>query len=412
MSGPPRGRRIRRKEDVGRRPDAYPSNVRHAFALRSRFTGRGDLVLALVAVAVTQLAVWTGTVRGPHPANAVLLLAVTAAVGVKSRWPVGATVWVAGVLSVQVALYGASETAGLMFTFLGLAYTLASRCTGRRLLAGLGVLLAVGLWHEARDDDIHSFVDALFTPIVIAVAATLGFAVAQARARAELAERQATAAEAARVQAEQLVAGQERERIARELHDVLAHTVSVMVVQAEAAEEMLEHEPARAREPVTAVQRVGREALVEIRSLLQGLRQAGEETRAPQPGVADVGALVRAAADAGQRVGLHEDGTPQPVPASTGAAVYRVVQEALTNARKHAPGAQVDVHLQWQQDALAVTVTDDGSGAAVTDGQPAHGFGLIGMRERAHVLGGTLEVGDDGGAGFRVSAVLPIAERP
>jgi signal transduction histidine kinase len=305
--------------------------------LRRRFAGSGDIVLAAVTVAITQLAVWTGTIRGPHVANAILLFAVTAPLSVKTRRPLAATVCASSALSVQVGLYRASETAGLTLAFLGLAYTLASRCSGRRRLAGLALLLAAGMWHEARDPDIHSFVDALFSPIVIAVAAILGFAVAQVRARAELAEQQVAAAEEVRRQAERLAAGQERERIARELHDVLAHSVSVMVVQAEAAEEMLEREPERAREPVTAVQRAGREALVEIRTLLHGMRRAGEETRTPQPDISLVPELVRSARDAGQDVTLQVRGQPQPAPQSTGAAVYRVVQEALTNSRKHAP---------------------------------------------------------------------------
>lgn len=379
---------------------------------RDRIAGSGDAVLAIVTVGVTQLAVWTGTVRGPHLANALLLLAVTAPVAVKTRWPLPVTVWSSAVLSVQVGLYGASETAGLMFTFLALAYTLTSRCAGARRIEGLAVLLAAGLWHESRDPDIHSFVDALFTPIVIAVAATLGFAVAQVRARAELAERQAAAAERARAQAELLAAGQERERIARELHDVLAHTVSVMVMQAEAAEEMLDREPARAREPVTAVQRVGREALTEIRALLAGLRNLQEDSRAPQPGADNLPDLVDAALAAGQDVTLQVHGQPRALSPSTGAAAYRVVQEALTNARRHAPGARVVVNLSWQQDTLTVTVTDDGTLAAPADDSASPGHGLIGMRERAQVLGGTLEVGPVGATGFRVCAVLPLAEQP
>lgn len=378
---------------------------------RDRIAGSGDAVLAIVTVGVTQLAVWTGTVRGPHLANALLLLAVTAPVAVKTRWPLPVTVWSSAVLSVQVGLYGASETAGLMFTFLALAYTLTSRCAGARRIEGLAVLLAAGLWHESRDPDIHSFVDALFTPIVIAVAATLGFAVAQVRARAELAERQAAAAERARAQAELLAAGQERERIARELHDVLAHTVSVMVMQAEAAEEMLDREPARAREPVTAVQRVGREALTEIRALLAGLRNLQEDSRAPQPGADNLPDLVDAALAAGQDVTLQVHGQPRALSPSTGAAAYRVVQEALTNARRHAPGARVVVNLSWQQDTLTVTVTDDGTLAAPADDSASPGHGLIGMRERAQVLGGTLEVGPVGATGFRVCAVLPLAEQ-
>lgn len=364
-----------------------------------------DLVLAGVTVAVTQFAVWTGTVRGPHLPNAVLLLAVTAPVAVKSRWPVRVTVWSSLVLALQVALYGASETAGLTFTFLALAYTVTLRCGVPGRSAGLGVLLAAGLWHEARDPDIHALADALFAPIVIGVGAVVGYAVAQARARADLAEKQVVAVELARRQSEALAAARERERIARELHDVLAHTVSVMVVQAEAAEEMLETAPGQARGPVTAVQRVGREALHELRTLLKGLRSE-DDVRLPQPAVDRLGELVDSALVAGQDVSVTVAGTPTQLPATTSAAVFRVAQESLTNARKHAPGAPLDLTLHWGPDELVLTATNRLASPA-SSADP--GVGLIGMRERVEVLGGRLDVGREDGA-FRVRAVFPVGE--
>jgi signal transduction histidine kinase len=364
-----------------------------------------DLVLACVIVAVTQVAVWTGTVRGPHLPNAVLLLAVTAPVALKSLWPVGVTVWSSLLLALQVALYGASETAGLMFTFLALAYAVTSRCGPARRAAGLGVLLAAGLWHEARDPDIHAVVDALFAPILIGVGAVVGYAVAQARARAELAEKQVLAAELARRQSEELAAARERERIARELHDVLAHTVSVMVVQAEAAEEMLETAPSKARGPVTAVQRVGREALHELRTLLKGLR-GDDDPRLSQPTVDRLDELVDSALVAGQDVTVSVAGTPLPLSATTSAAVFRVAQESLTNARKHAPGSPLDLALHWRPDELVLTATNRLTSTR-PDADP--GVGLIGMRERVEVLGGRLDVGRDDGI-FRVCAVFPVGE--
>jgi signal transduction histidine kinase len=373
--------------------------------VRDRLTLGGDIALAVVTVGITQLAVWTGTVRGPHLPNALLLLAVTAPVAVKSRWPLRTAIWSSLLLSVQVALLGASETAGLMLTFLALSYTLASRCVGGLRVLGLTALLVAGLWHEARDPDIHSFVDALFTPIVVAVAATLGYAVQQVRTRAELAERQLRMADEVRAQAEQLAAGQERERIARELHDVLAHTVSVMVVQAEAAEELLDTAPDRARTPVVAVQRVGREAMTELRTMLHGLRRGDEPARGPRPDLDDLERLVHEGRDAGQDIVLRIDGEPRPLPATTSASVYRVVQEALTNSRKHALGSGVDVHLSWLPRDLVVTVSDTGGGARQSS-PPGHG--LIGMRERVEVVGGQLQIVQDGG--FRIRAAFPVAE--
>ena len=371
-----------------------------------------DAILAGLCLLLCEVAVWSGTIRGPHVANAVLLGAVAASVMVRSVAPVGAVAIATVALAVQVTLFGATETAGLMITFIALAYSVAARTRGWSLVIGLGGLVSVGLLHEARDPDIHTFVDALFVPLVIAVPAALGYAAAQVRARADLAEQHARMAEEARDTAALLAAGQERERIARELHDILAHSVSVMVVQAEAAEELLERAPEQARGPVTAVQRTGREALTELRMLLGTVRTDGDPELAPQPGLTQLPDLVQAHASAGQPVRFEVDGELPPLSPVVGTTVYRVVQEALTNVRKHAPGAECVIAITATSDRVGIDIVNPtGSGSAPPRGDHggmAGGHGLIGMRERVELCGGTFQAGFQDSGTFRVRVELPI----
>lgn len=198
---------------------------------------------------------------------------------------------------------------------------------------------------------------------------------------------------------------EERARIARELHDVIAHSVSVMTVQAGAAEEMLKVDPARAVEPVRAVQETGRQALVEMKRLVGMLREHDDEIGlAPQPGVADLERLVARMRDAGLPVELRIEGTPRPVPIGVDLSAYRVVQEALTNALKHAGASAALVTLHYGERDLTVEVTDEGPGRAEQPG----GHGLIGMRERVGIFGGTFEAGPRESGGFAVRALLPF----
>src|SRR6476469_1455164 len=198
---------------------------------------------------------------------------------------------------------------------------------------------------------------------------------------------------------------EERSRIARELHDVIAHSVSVMTVQAGAAEEMLKVDPTRAVEPVRAVQETGRQALVEMKRLVGVLREDDEEIGlAPQPGLADIERLVEQVRGAGLRVELRIEGERRPVPIGVDLSAYRVVQEALTNALKHARNASAVVTIRYGESDLAVEVTDDGRPGVDSAG----GHGLIGMRERVGIFGGTFSAGPSESGGFAVRALLPL----
>jgi signal transduction histidine kinase len=201
------------------------------------------------------------------------------------------------------------------------------------------------------------------------------------------------------------VAG-ERATIARELHDVIAHSVSVMTVQAGAARVLLDEEPARAREPLLAVEETGRQALGEMRRLLGILRGVDHDTRlAPQPGIADLDALVEQVRAAGLPVDVVVNGEPRPLPPGVDLAAYRVVQEALTNALKHAGAARAEVAIRYGKTALELAITNDGH---VRRNGGGGGHGLVGMRERVALYGGDFQAGPRNGGGYAVHASLPM----
>jgi len=207
-------------------------------------------------------------------------------------------------------------------------------------------------------------------------------------------------------------ASHERERIARDMHDILAHSVSLIVVQAEAGPVVVRSDPARAEAVFEAIADAGRDALSQLRRTLGVLRGSGPGnpgSRAPQPGLDALRPLVEQARGAGLVTALAEEGDRRPVPPEVAIAAYRVVQESLTNVVKHAHAGRVDVRLRWADDALRLEVRDDGRGG--TGRIPAGGHGLIGMRERVAACGGTLATGPAGdGPGFRVTATLPLVK--
>jgi signal transduction histidine kinase len=227
--------------------------------------------------------------------------------------------------------------------------------------------------------------------------------------RLALAEERAERAERERAAGARRAAAHERARIARELHDVIAHNVSVMVVQASAGADVFDQRPDQAREALRAIAATGRAAMTELRRLLAEDDADGDDTRhalGPQPGLAELDRLVARVTAAGLPVAVAVDGRPRPLPAGVELSAYRIVQEGLTNALRHAHARRADVRLCWAEDGnvLDVVVTDDGVGG-LPDG---HGRGLVGMRERAALVGGTFAAGPRPGRGFEVRARLPL----
>jgi len=224
-----------------------------------------------------------------------------------------------------------------------------------------------------------------------------------ARQRRQAAER--TRAEEARRRA-----GEERMRIARELHDVLAHNISLINVQAGVALHLMDEQPGQSRTALVAIKQASNDALGELRSVLDVLRQGDEAPpRAPASGLAQLDSLVAGAGATGLEVTTRVEGLPRPLPAGTDLAAFRIVQESLTNVTRHAGPASATVLVRYGPDDLTVRVDDDGRGPAAATG-PGNGNGIRGMRERVAALGGELTTGVRPGGGFRVQARLPIDE--
>jgi len=206
---------------------------------------------------------------------------------------------------------------------------------------------------------------------------------------------------------------EERTRIARELHDVVAHHVSAIAVQAGAAEEIAERDPRRAREVLATIQATSRQALAEMRALVGVLQEEPGAALAPQPHLADVEQLAAQSRAAGLDVRLRVEGEPRALPEALDLSAYRIVQEALTNTLKHAGAARVDVTVRYGQDSVELVVEDDGRASQdAAEPLPGAGRGLVGMRERVALFQGRLELGRAPTGGFRVHAVLPLTTQP
>ena len=297
-----------------------------------------------------------------------------------------------------------------------LLYTLAAYTTRRISVAGLIVCLvgSAGAVLRFPPPGLSEVNWLLAGSIIFAgpslIAWVLGDSMRYRRAYYANLEERAARLERDRDAQAQVAAAAERARIARELHDVVAHNVSVMVVQADGAAYALGTDPGRAREALAAISATGRQALTEMRVLLGVLRrndESAETTLAPLPGLGQLDELLEQTRAAGVPVTCAVEGMPQPLPGGAALAAYRIVQESLTNTRKHAgPGASARVRLHYVGDVLELAVTDDGIGAAAAcDGA---GHGLTGMTERAQMYGGSVLAGPRPGGGFQVTVRLPV----
>jgi len=321
----------------------------------------------------------------------------------RRRWPAGVLVFTAATTLAYLSIgYGR----GPVFLALIAAYVNAV-FAGRRAVAW--VTLAVGyvafLWVPflAGVDDAPNLLESLALAAWLAV---LGTSSEVARNRG------LRAAEAARVHEEERLrrASEERLRIARELHDVVAHHLSLINVQAGVALHLLDGEDEQTRAALTAIKGASKDALEELRGVVDVLRSGDEAApRRPAPTLADLDSVVERAAAAGLDVRVRSEGAVRPLPRPVERAAYRIVQEALTNVVRHAAAGSATVELAYGDDALVVLVDDDGTGAPVPAVNGA-GTGLDGMRGRAAALGGQVEAGPRPGRGFRVRAELPLDE--
>jgi signal transduction histidine kinase len=378
--------------------------------MRERRTITIDFLLTLPLVALILSEIYLTSLFGEHPhhqaAAAAFGLAGVLPLALRRVVPLGSLVFLFLVPIISGFAISDFKPFTLFLAWVVASYSVAAHEPNDRALWGL----FAGTLATAFIDAVGGFEDksaVISVWIFIGAAWWLGRAI---RSRETTADR--LAAEASRLQAEQdaqarSAVAEERTRIARELHDVVAHGVSVMVVQAGAAQRVIEREPERARAALSSIEAAGRQALVELRRLLGVLRaDDGQSAIEPQPGLGQIGQLIEGARNAGLRAELHIEGEQATLSAGADLAAYRIVQEALTNAIKHASASRVDVALRYFPGSLEVEVTDDGRGPS-NNGKTA-GHGLIGMRERASMFGGSVSLtgGDNGGAVLR--AQIPL----
>jgi signal transduction histidine kinase len=280
----------------------------------------------------------------------------------------------------------------------------------RQAWTGLVIVLA-GITAVVYNIPVSTTAELILIPVEFGITWAVGFALRARSEQAEAAETRAVRAEREREAAARLAVAEERARIARELHDIVAHAVSVMVLHVGAVRHKLPDELADDREALQSVERTGRTALAEMRRLLGAMRDEREEVSfVPQPGLDGLDSLLEEVTRAGLPVELHVDGEPFPLPRGVDLSAYRIVQEGLTNALKHSHATTANVTVRYALDELQIEVRDNGVGSSTTDGL---GHGLIGVRERVKIYGGEMSAGTANGGGFALTTRLPLGgERP
>jgi signal transduction histidine kinase len=378
----------------------------------------GDAVLALVFVVWMQIDLWGHApaalrVVGGHGVLAVLLVGVTLPLAIRRRSP-AATLLIATASLVLASAFVRHSAGGVpveVFIAMLIAfYSVGAHCDERRApIVGALALAAIAAVDLARP----GFFNGSGSPrpgawLAFAIAWLVGRDMRRRRQHVAGLESRAERLEHEREEKAQLAVSEERARIARELHDIVAHGVSVIVAQARAGPH-LANDPERATSVFRAIESSGRDALVELRRLLGILRSEDKQLAiGPQPGLDSLQSLVEKVRASGLPVQLRVEGEPVHLPAGVDLSAYRIVQEALTNVVKHASASSAEVVIRYGSRALELDVLDDGRGAAASVNGVGHG--LIGMRERVALYGGTIETGPRNGGGYAVQARLPLGE--
>jgi signal transduction histidine kinase len=373
-----------------------------------------DLLIAALAVAA-MLEVIVGrdsartTLWFRLPAIAILVLPIFA----RRRFPFGALIayWVlaAGISLIDWELIPSEES--LFVVGLAVAFLLGNLRNGWQAAIGL-VAVVSSLAFIVYKIPGHTTSELVFVPMDFAVAWVAGFALRERTEKAETAEIRATVAERERDAAARIAVAEERARITRELHDIVAHAVSVMVLQVGAVRHKLPDGLAEDRDALQGVERAGRTALAEMRRLLAAMRPDGDEAElVPQPGLDGLDSLMEQIGRAGLPVQLHVDGERFPLPRAIDLSAYRIVQEGLTNALKHAEATKADVTVRYRPHEVQLEVRDNGVGSSTSDDGLGHG--LVGVGERVKIYGGEMTAGTANGGGFILSTRLPLSgERP
>jgi len=364
------------------------------------------LVCGLIVVEVIDLST-NSELRGPLWLNIVVMTAIAVSFLWRRTQPaVTVAATLVGMVVMAVWLTQPPDQFAAVLIIVLLGYTAGRHMDGRpsvvALALGATVILTLAIVYDPGD---IFFPVTFFWIVPWVVGRTSRSQTMLTRELAEKAER----AQHAREEDERRAIAAERNRIARELHDVLAHNLSVMVVQASGARQVLEKDPGRAVEAAGLIERTGREALAELRHLFGPVRRGDGVPLSGPPSIARIDELARRARDAGLRVELRVTGDPVELPAGIDLAAYRILQEALTNTLKHSPGARARVTVAYEPNELVLSVEDDGEGPRDDHelGGAGGGHGLVGMRERAAVYGGIVQAGQEPNGGFAVRARLP-----
>ena len=365
----------------------------------------GDVALATVLVVAAQVELWLSGHGTPF--LAAVAVAGTAPLALRRRFPLAVVVVV---MSAVVALTLADTDFFSYAQLLGMlvaTYTVAVRATTARAWSGLAVAVIAGVANSVGTADPVEPGDIVFPLVLLAGPWLAGRALRLWRDRTAQLQRLTEELAHEREERAVLAVAAERARIARELHDVLTQSMNVIVINAEGAQEALDHDPALAHRPLAKIQETGRAALRETRRMLGMLRAPEEPDQlGPLPGIADLAELVEGVGSAGPAVRLRIEGEARPLPPALELSAYRIVQQALTNTLTHARAGRVDVVVRHAPDSLEIDVVDDGCGDGA--GTVGSGFGLLGMRERAALFGGTFTAGPELHGGFGVHARLPV----
>jgi signal transduction histidine kinase len=359
----------------------------------------GDEVLAAALTALSLLGIALSEAsESQRVVSAAFAVALGAAAARRSRDPLPLLgLFLAITIAARTLPTLTEPTNSGVFVFLLVAvYSAAAHTSGRRTLLAGGMTVGICVTNLAMDGITADNV--IFFSLLFGAPWAAGRAVRQRRLNDRELEQEKTRAAAAIVD--------ERARIARELHDVVAHSISVMVLQARGGRRVLQSDPADARDAFAVIESTGQQALDEMRRLV-GMLRSGDETLplAPQPSLKELGTLVEQVRAAGLPVQLAVEGEPRDLPPGVDLSAYRIVQEALTNALKHAGPARARVVLRYRADDLELEISDDGSGTGEDSGS---GYGLVGMRERISVYGGELQAGRRPGGGYALRVRLPL----
>jgi signal transduction histidine kinase len=326
----------------------------------------------------------------------------------RRRFPFGApaVTWLSSVALSFVDGQLIVNQAGVFVAGMGAALLLGNLRRDAQARVGLGIVVG-GAVIIVYNDPNHSPGDLVFTPVLFATGWLVGLALRERTERIEGAEQRAARAERERESAARVAVAEERGRIARELHDVVAHAVSVMVLQVGAVRHRMPDTDTADREALKNVEQAGRTALAEMRRLLNAMRSDDDDLELlPHPGLDDLDALVEEVTHAGLAVRLQIHGEPVPLPPSLDLSAYRILQEGLTNTLKHGHAREAELDVHFSPTELRLEVRDDGTGGASADSGLGHG--LVGIRERVKIYGGEMLAGASDAGGFVLRARLPL----